>query len=79
MAWSDITPPTATWSAITGPNSSYSAIAAPSDTYGNMEYNFLVTAALAFLTTAAGLFLVTGYPIMDWSSISATSASWSNI
>ena len=79
MAWSDITPPTATWSAITGPTDSYTDIDPPSDTYGNMEYNFLVTEALSFLTTVAGLFLVTGYPIMDWSSISAPSGSWSNI
>lgn len=75
----DVTLPTSTWGNITAPSDSYGDIATPSDTYANMGYNFLVKSTLEFLVTAAGLFLVTAYPIMDWGGILAPSDLWSDI
>jgi hypothetical protein len=64
---------------IQGGGTSWVVISTPVGTYVGMGYNFLVTTALDFLVTVTGIFLVTCYPIMDWSTISTPTDVWSDI
>lgn len=76
MSWTDVTPPTTVWTNPTGSSTSWSSPTGDTQTFTDIGGSFLVTTGLDFLTTVAGLFLVTQHPCNSYSTIASPSNSW---